>query len=891
MNSCIAVSSLVRYALLLAGATAKAVQGAGTDTVKLVIDCELPASVQHAVSRLTAALKHRGLKVTSGASTDSEACTNVVVGFAGGSRTLGGYLAARGLTVPASPESLLIARVPGERPMTILLGGHDARGLAYAVLEAAEAIRHAPRDDNPLEAVREVCESPYLRVRSVTTQIFNEDLERPWYGSEAYWHWFFGMLARNRFNNFSLTFGHNTNYMVPPYAWLCEVPGYPDVRVAGMGDAERSRNLRTFQRIGEIACEHGVDFTLGLWTQLPVLPSQQRLDYGESPVENLPTGAKGGDYCAKGLRRLLELCPAVTGVQLRMNLESGIPHEQQEAYYQSQFDAIAACGRPVRLDLRYKGLSQRTIGLAQAAGLDPTVSTKFWCEHMGLPYHPTWQDPAYSESRYGYGAMLRHPRPYRVVYRLWNVGTSRLLLWGDPEYASRFARSCTLGGGEGFEIFAPLANKGYGNVPGQWRVLADTSLEHYTWEYERYWATFLSFGRYGYNPDTPAVVWERELAGRFGTSWPHLDKAYREASRILPLITATTQFSASCWRFWPEMVTCLHLDAYRAIQPSDQSQFYAIAPWGSRQNWRAEGWASKHSAFVEDVVADNLNSKWTPIEVSARLSQLADATLSALDAARAGSDASGDIRTAEAAATELDLRVLAHIARYHASKKLAATHLEFFRLTSERARLPFVWKHIKESQKEWERIVALTEGKYRSQMVFGFSSEHYSDYPDRLHLHVGHWRDRLADVQADVDFVAGLLGGNDAQLSAGINEAGGSLQRFAAESPLRRKPLVEHERVLSAVPGREIDIVARVTSDEPLRDVSVYFRAMDQTRAWKRIPMARTEGGVYRASIPGQEVDASFDMLYYLEARVAHGGTFWPDWTRETPYVVVQVRR
>lgn len=872
--------------LLLAAMTAAA--PATAQSVRVVADHALPLPAQRAVKTLSDALTAHGFQVTEGPEPAPEGTVSFTIGITGECERIDDGLAQHGLNVPDAPESLLIARIATQNSPAFIVAGRDTRGLVYALLEAAEAVRATPSGGDPLAAVPEMRETPLLRVRSVTTQLFNEELERSWYESEAYWHWFFGMLAANRFNNYTLTFGHNTNYMVPPYAWLFEVPEYPDVRVAGMDNAERERNLRTFQRIGEIAREHGVDFTVGLWTQLPVVAVREGLDYGASPVENLPAGALGGDYCAKGLRRLLELCPAVSGVQLRMNLESGIPEDQQEAYYTSLFDAIANCGRPVRLDMRYKSLSQRTIDLAVAAGLDLTVSTKYWCEHMGLPFHPTWQDPAYSESRYGYGAMLHYPRNYRVVYRLWTVGTSRLLLWGDPEYAARFAESCTMGGGEGFEIFAPLTNKGYGNDPGQWRIFAEPSDEHYTWEYERYWAYFLAFGRYGYNPNTDAVVWERAFAQRFGDVGPHVSRAYREASQILPLISTTTLFSAANWRFWPEMLPCMHLDAYRAIQPSDQAQFYAIAPFSSRQNWRAEGWASQHSAYVEDAIAGNLNSKWTPVEVANRLDELADATVEALDAARAKAEA---LDTREFDATEMDLRALAHLARYHAEKKRAATHLEFFRLTNDSARLPLVWKHIRQAKSEWEQIVSLTDGMYYDRMVFGFSQEHHSDFLDRLQIHTGHWKDRLPEAQADVDFVAGLLQANGIALDVDVAAAEQSLKRLPGETPLAQKPAIEHERITTLEVGQDLTATARVASVEPLRDVSVYYRAMDQTRPWKRTLMQPTGDGAYTATIPAAEIDPRFDFLYYLEARVAHGGTFWPDWQRETPYVVVQVQR
>jgi len=92
----------------------------------------------------------------------------------------------------------------------------------------------------------------------------------------------------------------------------------------------------------------------------------------------------------------------------------------------------------VRVDLRYKGLQQATIDAAAEAGLDVTVSTKFWSEHFGLPYHPTVVDSHWAADRYSFGALLKKPRNFHVTYQLWTVGSQRVTLWGDPEYAARF---------------------------------------------------------------------------------------------------------------------------------------------------------------------------------------------------------------------------------------------------------------------------------------------------------------------------------------------------------------------------------------------------------------------------------------------------------------------
>lgn len=66
---------------------------------------------------------------------------------------------------------------------------------------------------------------------------------------------------------------------------------------------------------------------------------------------------------------------------------------------------------------------------------------------------------------------------------------------------------------------------------------------------------------------------------------------------------------------------------------------------------------------------------------------------------------------------------------------------------------------------------------------------------------------------------------------------------------------------------------------------------MDQTVDWKQIPMKSTDGENYTATIPGTELTAQYDHLYYIEARIAGGGTLWPDWQREAPYVVLETVR
>ena len=847
------------------------------DTVAIVCCEQMTPPVRHAVMRLRSALAARNQQTHDCRDIPVNGKNVFLLGTAADDVVLE-TLKSQRVALAEARESLVIVTVPDHTPPLVVIAGRDDRGLMYALYEVARAVETALRDQKLLDVIPTEIGAPFLRTRSLQVQIFNAELEADWYFDEDYWHGYFSLLAACRYNNFTLTFGHQTNYMNPVYAWLLHVNGYPEVRVKGLNRQARQRNLEMLERIARLAGEHGLDFTLGVWTQQPVEK------YGRVYVEDFPDGDDARDYCAKALTRVLVACPSISGVQFRMNAEAGVSEDRQNDYFRQQFRAVQECRRQVRIDLRYKGLRQKTIADAVNTGCDVTVSTKFWCEHMGLPFHPTIEDDRWRESRYGYGAMLYKPRDYRVVYRLWSVGSQRLLLWGDPVYAARFARSCRLGGGEGSEVFAPLSNKGFGDDPGRWRVFADRDLEYFHHEYERYRLFYQVFGRAGYDPETSDDVWRREFTARFGSAADDVQEAFRQAGQVIPLLTATKLFSASEWRFWPEMSTGGLLEAYMHIQPSDYGQFYAIERWKLVKGWLAERWDSKHSTFVEDSLADRVQAKWTPIQVSARLSELADATDASVDRAR--EKWSGRDLVVEFRMTVNDLRIVAQLARYHAQKTLAATQIAFYRKTDEAGRLKQALHHVRRAACAWEAVVKLTDGVYSDNLVFGYDKQRAPSVDGVIRAHTGHWKDRLPEIQRDVVWVEELLR-NTGKHSAAATQ----FKLLTGEVTPSERPRIKHRRHTAARAGEDLTIAADVCSKTPLRSVILHHRAMDQTRDWKQIRMEPTGGNCFKAVIPGTELSERYDHLYYLEARIAGGGTLWPNWQRETPYVVVRTIR
>lgn len=324
-------------------------------TVRLIAD-DLPSPMNWGMAKLRRSLLKRGYRLVTG-----DASYGIRLALADSAElSEDGSLSIRWL----SPRELLIA-------------GADARGLVYALTEVATAIELATQE-NSLSALIEAEETPELRWRSLQLFLYNATLEAEWFFREEFWEEYLGMLTGYRYNNLTLTFGHQTSYLSPPYPFFVRLEEFPEVRACFQSEAERERNLHALQRIAEMAQERGLHFTVAVW-------SQHDCSYGPKMVERLRDRILA-NYNAMALRRLLELCPAIDGVQFRLNVESGIPEEIHLEYGEKQFRAIAECGHPIRLDLRAKGLSDRTIEGALEIIPETAVSTKFWCEHIGQPY-------------------------------------------------------------------------------------------------------------------------------------------------------------------------------------------------------------------------------------------------------------------------------------------------------------------------------------------------------------------------------------------------------------------------------------------------------------------------------------------------------------------------
>ncbi|MBI4873229.1 MAG: twin-arginine translocation signal domain-containing protein, partial [Acidobacteria bacterium] len=340
-------------------AAALAAPGPGAREVTILADPSDPvaaaAPARWAAKELGEALAGAGCPVQTRARIGDAAPGSFCI-LAGGGK-------AAGVAAPGAAESLALASSKLDGRAVLAARGADARGLAYALLELADRVRHADRPLAALEVRKPIVERPANRIRGINRSFVSDIEDKPWYNDRSFWEQYFSVLAAQRFNRFSLTLGLGYNfprnardvYFYFAYPFLVAPSGHR-VRAAGLTDSERDRNLEMLRFISGAAAERGIDFQLGLWTHAYQWVDSPNANY---TIEGL-TAANHASYSRDALRMLLETCPAISGVTFRVHGESGVPEESFD-FWKAVFDGMVKCGRKVEIDMHAKGMDQRMI--------------------------------------------------------------------------------------------------------------------------------------------------------------------------------------------------------------------------------------------------------------------------------------------------------------------------------------------------------------------------------------------------------------------------------------------------------------------------------------------------------------------------------------------------
>ncbi len=768
--------------------------------------------------------------------------------------------------ISKNPESLSVRRQRIGGKSAIVLAGADSRGLMYAALDTAEKISAANGAD-PFELVHDLSETPYLAERGISTYTMQRAYFEQRLYDERYWTRYFDMLAADRINSFVVIFGYEDGgFMAPLYPYFFNTPGFPNVEMVGITAAQQQKNTAAFKALIRIAHERGIDVTAGIWDHIyrggvqgGGIPGASEnagkrvpgLVFGVT-TENLSA------YTKASLHQFLEVFPEVDAIQFRMHDESGLKHEEMQAFWHDVFTGIKQDHPALRLDLRAKELPDAVINDAVNLGLKACVSTKYWMEQMGMPFHPTHINiQNQKERRHGYADLLRYPQSYRIHWQLWSGGTSRLLLWGDPDYVRRFASTVRLYDGNSFEVNEMLATKMLGEPQDEAPLeILNPKYRYYDYEFERYWHFYRVWGRLTYNPNAEPEVWSREFSKRFGpAAGAPLMNALHLASNVLPRIVASSYLYKNfpTTRGWAEMNRQGSLQQYAGEEGSDIQQF---------MNVRDE---------AKSILAESDTPMRRPEETSRWFAATAEAILANVTQAEKGI---GTHSPNEFRSTVTDLKILAGLARFHSFRLLAGVSYNLYKETGNLATLDDAIASERHALEAWKHMVDSAADVYNKNLAFGAHAVGFSR----------HWEEEYSLLGRDFETLL-------AERAGAKPNAGG--KHYLPLSAQSAPPVAQLFSDKSAKLNTDYVVSANVMAPAGVKSVRLRYRHLTQVEDYQTADMVLdAKTGKYVGRIPAAFISPKWDLMYFVETiGKNHSGRMYPDADSETPYVVATVER
>jgi hypothetical protein len=826
-------------------------------TVSLALDPADPVAsavpVQWAAGELQQALEGAGVKVRR---------LERLQPAAPGELRLVASSSSPGLALPEVPESLTLRTTQIAGGPALVAGARDARGLVYALLELADRVRLLQPPLTALKIGQPIVESPANPVRSVMRQFTSELFDKPWFYDREMWPRYLTMLAAQRFNRFHLAFGLGyddlrqvaDSYLLFLYPFLLSVPGY-DVRATNLPDAERDRNLEMLRFIGEQTVARGMEFQLGVWMHGYRWPTSPK---AQNTIEGL-TAETHAPYCRDALTAVLRACPAISSVALRIHGESGIAEGSYD-FWKTVFDGVKRSGRKVEIDLHAKGIDFTMIDHALATGMPVNVAPKYWAEHLGMPYHQaairdlempvaghsgqglmTLSEGSRIATRYGYADLLRDDRKYTIRHRVFS-GTQRLLLWGDPVFASAYSRMFQFCGSTGADLMEPLTCRGRrgSGVPGRRSGYTDAQLEP-RWDWEKYTYWYRVWGRMMYNPATDPRVCQRQFG--FDAGALAATSALARASRILPIVTTAHLPSAACDAYWPEIYWNQPMTGEPEYNPYSDSPapktFQNASPLDPQL-------FSRMSDFADQLLTTERTGRYSPVEVAQWLEDIAQAAEK--DLSQAGKPASVELRR-----VAIDVNMQIGLGRFFGAKFRGGVLYAIHERTGDRRALEEALQTYRAARAQWAQVAAHAQGVYAADLS---SSDKASER--------GQWLDRLSAMDQDIARMEQRLphakAGADPRIAAAIAEVLGR--------PRRQSDECRHQPPAGFRPRQSVPIEIAVEKGRKPSSARLYYRHVNQAERYQSVEMDLRDNA-YRASIPAGYTDSPYPLQYYFEFKEA----------------------
>jgi hypothetical protein len=297
----------------------------------------------------------------------------------------------------------------------------------------------------------------------------------------------------------------------------------------------------------------------------------------------------------------------------------------------------------------------------------------------------------------------------------WNLRNDDIFnfRWGDPEFVREFLHNLpeqTAGyymGSDGYVWGREFTSR----QPDNPRQL----------EIRKHWYSFMLWGRLGYDLEMKPEYIHKILYAQFPQAKEKgLYETWATASKIIPLVN---RFHWCDWDFQWAVEGCF----------DQRNGFHTVRDFIKTTPMEGTDIASIPQ-YVEKRLANEPITGTTPMQIAEQLRQYADRSLAG---ARGPFMYQDEPLSKEIRATLTDIKAMAHLGNYYASKILGAIELHQFERSKDPQHKSRAVTHLSEAVGHWDKYAKVAAGQYRPQLL--------------ARTRMLDWVALLEDVKKDVD--------------------------------------------------------------------------------------------------------------------------------------------
>jgi len=632
---------------------------------------------------------------------------------------------------------------------TISITGGDGTGLIYGSLSIAEDLRNGIN----LQSVKASKENPHVPFRAIKFDLPWDtyrrstalDLHVETCKDINYWKAFLDMMVQNRFNALTL-------WNLHPYTYMIKSNSFPEA--SPFTDAELKEWQTLFHGIFALAKERGIDtyiFPFNIFVS-PSFAEAHNVAM-DNPVHDFFFG-KGDTseivkrYTRESVTQLLQEYPELSGMGLTHGEYMGgmTPKQREDWMNETIIDGMLKAKRKVKLVHRIP-LSANT-GSGGSTSIETERLTRKVIEAEGdLEFieGPIWADLKFNWSHahsttklvkvHGgkmYDALFN---PLPINYKItWTARNEDFfcLRWGVPQFVRDHIIENTppyVGGYfVGSETYIPA--KDYFTKPG---IKVD-------WKYafERQWLFYKLWGRLLYNPATPDSKFQAEFTRRYGKNGNNLLQASALAGTTPLRLASAFDFT---WDF------TLYSEGFMALDSRVKRVEYISLERLMKQPTTDPNYVSVIN-FVNATSSGDLlqKDKITPPVLIQMLERDANKALELVK----------DIKTSDNNSLMYevaDIKTWANLGLHFAEKLKGAVALQTYKLQGGEQHKQNAVKHLKNSLKYWDVVIAITRPIYNDMPLVHYSEEngkHWRENDQRRF----HWALIRPLVAKDIEYAS-----------------------------------------------------------------------------------------------------------------------------------------